>query len=88
MRVLLAGLLLFASPAAAQGSAPYKLVIAWAQGGVAVIDYPNAARCEAARKIIDLEAKRRVAEAEAKGAERGWQTVGAPWIAYGFCIPG
>lgn len=43
--------LILASPAAAQGTGPVKMILLHGQG-VAVTDYSNMARCEAARAAI------------------------------------
>ena len=43
-----------AAPALAQ-SGPFKLVIAWYQSNLTVIDYPSQARCEQARKAVMIE---------------------------------
>lgn len=45
---------LLATPAAAQGSGPAKMLLIHAQG-IAVTDYPSMARCEAARLTIRNE---------------------------------
>lgn len=66
---------------------PQKLVLAWAQGGVTVIDYPNWDRCQRARETVEMEAQRR-REASRKNATPGAVVAGAPWTVYAFCIPG
>lgn len=52
---------ILASPAAAQGASPAKMILIHSQG-IAVTDYPNMARCEAARVAI----RRAIAENNAK----------------------
>nr|ART39569.1 J441 [uncultured bacterium] len=79
--------LLLAAVAAAQ-PAPYKLILAWSQGGVTVIDYPSAARCEQARTIVDAERDARVEGAKRRAAAQGGVLTGAPWNLYALCIPG
>jgi hypothetical protein len=59
-------------------SGPYKLVITWYQGGIAVTDYPNRARCERARQVI-LE--REMAKAARIGLPRESADIA-------YCIPG
>jgi hypothetical protein len=65
---------------------PQKLVVAWAQGGVTVIDYPTWDRCQRAREAVEKEAERRV-EAARRNARPG-MVLGSPWVVYAFCIPG
>lgn len=80
-----------ASSAQAQ-QAPFKLVLTWAQGGLTVVDYPNAARCRAAQMAVEAEADRRRAEVAENAARRqretGEITIGSPWVVNAFCIPG
>ena len=87
MRLALFALALVAAPAYAQGGG-YKLVLSWAQGGITVIDYPNSARCDAARKAVEADAKRRFDEGQARAAREGTVMVGSPWTLYALCIPG
>lgn len=83
----LIGALAIASPAQAQQAAPYKLIITWAQGGVAVVDYPSANRCEKGRSAVEQEAERRASQAP-RQLPGGGMIIGSPWVAYAFCIPG
>jgi hypothetical protein len=76
-------LLLATSPVVERGpwdnySGPTKLVITWYQSGIVAIDYPNRARCEAARAVV-----------LARGRERARQ-IGMPLESAdnAFCIPG
>lgn len=69
----------------AGSSAPHKLLVFWAQGGAVVIDYPSAERCERARLAVEREGQRRI-QASRDNAPPG-AIVGAPWIAYAFCVP-
>ena len=85
-RALLLALLL-PSAAWAQQSAPYKLVIASSEGGLVVVDYPSAARCERAKAAIDAEMERRNAEIREREA-RGTVIVHPGWRARAICIPG
>lgn len=88
MKTLLAVVALLASAPSYGQSASTKLILTWSQGGIVVVDYPSAARCEQARQAIEAERERRVAEAERSAARRGGTLVGAPWAVYGICIPG
>lgn len=78
-------LALFSTPAFAQ-AAPYKLVIVWYQSSLTVIDYPSAARCEAARKAVMDEVKRRNEQADAEMPPGAVRIGRSPNSA--FCIPG
>lgn len=74
--------------AVAQSSTPYKLVVAWSQGGIATVDYPSSSRCELARKAVEAERVRRIEDSQKQAAASGGVIVGSPWTVYGFCIPG
>lgn len=78
--------LLQASSASAQ-SMPYKLIITWHQSNITVIDYPSAARCEAARLAVLAEVERRGAESRANAERIGGQIIGGTPNG-AFCIPG
>lgn len=82
---LLAALMAWATAANAQATS-YKLIIVWYQSSLTVIDYPSAARCEAGRKAVLDEIRRRQAQADAD-APPGSVIIGrSPNGA--FCIPG
>jgi histidinol phosphatase-like enzyme len=78
-------LAMIAAPASAQ-SVPFKLVISWNQGGLAVVDYPNAARCEQARRAVMAQVERQQNETLAR-LPPGSQLV-SPGSNGAFCIPG
>lgn len=72
----------------AQQATPYKLIVAFSYGGgMAVIDYPSAARCERARLTIDADRDARIAQGQAR-TPPGAVTVGAPYHFTATCIPG
>lgn len=73
-------------PPPAERQAAHKLIVAWAQGGVIALDYPNWDRCQRARAVVEREAARRIQNAR-RTAPPGGVLVGAPWTAYAFCIP-
>jgi Skp family chaperone for outer membrane proteins len=85
--VKMLALALLATPAVTFAqSAPFKLVITWVDAGVVVVDYPSAARCDAARKAVQAEVDRRSRES-AQALPPGAIVVGkSPNGA--FCIPG
>lgn len=77
---------LFMTAVAAQQPGPFKLVITWNQAGIAVVDYPDAGRCERARRAVEAEVQRRMRESLAS-MPQGSRIIGTP--ANGaFCIPG
>lgn len=81
----LAILSVFISSAAVAQSAPYKLVIIWGGGAIAVTDYPSAARCERGRQEVYAEIERKMQDF--RKMYPGAQPVG-PTTAGAFCIPG
>lgn len=84
---LCAGLAAFSSPALAQ-SAPFKLIILWGDSGVAIVDYPTGARCEAAKATLE---RRKNQELEKRKPERtlgGGLIIPKPWVMEAICIPG
>lgn len=86
MRVTLALLLLSIPSASIAQAGSYKLIITWYQAGMVVVDYPSAARCEAARRAVEAEVAKRQRETVANlppgGIIFGTSANGA------FCIPG
>jgi hypothetical protein len=66
---------------------PQKLIVAWAQGGVTVIDYPTWDRCQRASEAVEQEAVKRRDLARER-ALPGAIVTGSPWTVYAFCIPG
>jgi hypothetical protein len=73
--------------AVAQQTQPYKLVIASSEGGITVVDYPSAIRCERARVAIEADMQRRTDEANARTAP-GAIITSYGWRARTLCIPG
>ncbi|PKP64685.1 MAG: hypothetical protein CVT85_09855 [Alphaproteobacteria bacterium HGW-Alphaproteobacteria-7] len=87
LATLMATFLLAATPANAQ-SVPYKLILIHGENGITVIDYPSAARCEAARSAIQ-----RIVDQENKGKEPqilpgGGVIFPTLLIMKAYCIPG
>jgi hypothetical protein len=80
-----ATLLLLVPSAALAQSAPYKLVIIWGGGAIAVTDYPSAPRCEHGRQAVYAEIERKMVDF--RKMYPGAQPVGPP-TAGAFCIPG
>jgi hypothetical protein len=79
---------LVAPPSLAQTQVgPYRLVITYTPGGIAVIDYPSAAQCDRARAGLEADRARRTQEASAN-APQGAVVVGTPYHLRGVCIPG
>ena len=66
---------------------PAKLIVTWYQSNVTVIDYATAARCEAGRKAVQMEADRRSQQAIAEARSSGGQIIGSSPNG-AFCIPG
>ena len=66
---------------------PYKLVILWGDSGVAVVDYPSAARCQAAKTVLEERKvqERRVRQPQA--APGGGMIFRPPWQMEMVCIP-
>ena len=88
MRWLLLATTLFVSTPANAQTTPYKLVILWGNSGISVVDYPSAARCDAARQALD---RRKERERELRKVEKlpgGGMIVPAPWQMEMVCIPG
>jgi hypothetical protein len=88
MRKLIAiclGMAMTCGSASAQTGA-FKLVIVWHQSGLAVVDYPNAARCEAARKAVEAAAEKKSRDTLAT-LPPGYERIGPP-ANLSFCIPG
>ena len=76
-----------ASPVAAQQASAYKLIVGTSEGGgIAVIDYPSAARCERARAALEADMQRRTDQANARLAP-GAIITSYGWRAYAACIP-
>lgn len=89
MKFLFATLLLaIPAGATAQSSQPHKLILLHGQEGLAITDYPSAARCEMARVAIE-----RLVEAENRNTEPRQLPGGGvifPWALSlrAYCIPG
>lgn len=80
-------LLAVAIPSAALAQAgPSKLVITWFQSNLTVVDYPTAARCEVARRVVEEEIARRARESDAAMPPGAIKIGKSPNGA--FCIPG
>lgn len=79
--------LALASQSDAQQTTPYKLVVAFDRGGVTVIDYPSAARCERARVAIYADFQERLQRAQESTAP-GAIVTGSPYHFEAVCIPG
>ena len=65
LTALCAGAAAFSVPALAQ-STPFKLVILWTDT-VAVVDYPTAARCEAAKVALERRKEQELENIKEKG---------------------
>lgn len=86
----LAGFILLAlasQPAWAQ-SAPFKLVIIWSGGNIAVTDYPSRARCDAGAAAILDYVRRFNANIRTEVLPGGGTVTTLPLRAEAFCIPG
>ena len=82
---LFAVVLSLPSVASAQsGSA--KLVVGWTEGGVAVIEFASAERCERAKERIEAERIRRYEESQRSAEERGARLVSAGPSFHAICI--
>jgi hypothetical protein len=84
MKWLAALVLALPSVAFAQ-AAPYKLVIVWGSGNIAVTDYPSLARCERGQQAVLAEIERKMQafhQMYPSAVPVGPPTAGA------FCIPG
>ena len=86
MKALIPLMLVAVSAPALAQTGPYKLVITWYQSSLTVIDYPSATRCEAARRAVIEEAKRRSDQADADAPAGSIKVGRSPNGA--FCIPG
>ena len=84
---LCASLAVFAMPAFAQ-SAPFKLVILWGDSGVSVVDYPTAARCEAAKAALERRKDQEIEKRKPERTPGGGLIIPRPWIMETICIPG
>lgn len=83
---LCAGAVAFSSTAFAQG-APFKLVILW-DGSVAIVDYPTAARCEAAKAALERRKEQELEKRKPEFTPGGGIIYPRPWIMEMICIPG
>ena len=83
MKWIAAVLLLLPTAALAQ-ALPYKLVIIWGGGAIAVTDYPSLTRCERGRQAVFAEIERK--KEEFQKMYPGAQPAG-PSTAGAFCIP-
>lgn len=86
IQAALTAFFMVSAPAAAGQPTPYKLVIVWHQSNLTVIDYPNLPRCEAARKAVTEEIRRRNEQADADAPPGAIRIGRSPNGA--FCIPG
>ena len=87
-RVLAAtSFIFFSAPATAQQAMPFKLVVAFDRGGVTVVDYPSAARCERARVAIYSDFQERLDRSRANAAP-GAIITGSPYHFEAVCVPG
>lgn len=89
MRLLVAAVaLVLAAPVHAQGAQPHKLIVLRGNDGMAITDYPSAARCEAARAAIQRLIAR---ENDGKHVERtpgGGLFIPNLLRLEAYCIPG
>lgn len=87
--VFAATLLAAASPQAhAQGAKPYKLIVTRGGDGIAITDYPNAARCEAARASIQRLIARENEGKQPQHLPGGGMIIPKILRMEAYCIPG
>lgn len=67
-------------------SSQYKLITAWYQSNLTVIDYPSKDRCEAAARAVNAETARWLAESDALAPPGSIRISNGANTA--FCIPG
>lgn len=84
--LLSVGAFTFSLPALAQ-SAPFKLVILWGDA-VTVVDYPTAARCEAAKAALERRKEQELEKRKPEFPPGGGIIMPRPWIMEMICIPG
>lgn len=75
-------LMLLAAPDGA-----FYLVIDNTKGGVATVEYPNATRCERARRAVMVEAQKRVDTANKDAAKTGGIISDYGPMPVAYCIP-
>ena len=85
LKYVVLGALLLAASARAQAPTPYKLVVAFDRGGMTVVDYPNAARCERAKLAIDADFQQRMQKSR---DTYGSNVTGSPFHFEAVCVPG
>lgn len=84
----IAGAALIAAPAAGQAT-PYKLLVLWGGDGIAVIDYPSAARCKAGEAVMGKRTEQELQQRKPKATADGRGVIFAPpWQMATVCIPG
>jgi hypothetical protein len=89
MRLAIAIILLaFATEASAQSGQPHKLIVLRGNDGIAVTDYPSAARCEAARNAIQRLVDRANQGKEPQRLPRGGVIIPRTLDLEAHCIPG
>jgi hypothetical protein len=86
LTALCVGAAAFSVPALAQ-STPFKLVILWTDT-VAVVDYPTAARCEAAKVALERRKEQELEKRKPEFPRGGGIIMPRPWIMEMICIPG
>jgi len=86
LTALCAGAAAFSVPALAQ-STPFKLVILWTDT-VAGVDYPTAARCEAAKVALERRKEQELEKRKPEFPPGGGIIMPRPWIMEMICIPG
>lgn len=87
MAVMISAAMAFSVPALAQ-VAPFKLVILWGDSGVAVIEYPTATRCEAAKAVLEHRKAQELEKRKPEFPPGGGIIVPKPWVMEMICIPG
>jgi hypothetical protein len=83
---LCVGAIAISLPAFAQGT-PFKLVILW-KDSIAVVDYPTAARCEAAKAVLERRKQQELEKRKPEFLPGGGMIIPEPWIMEMICIPG
>jgi hypothetical protein len=83
---LCVGAIAFSFPAFAQGT-PFKLVILW-NDSIAVVDYPTAERCEAAKVALERRKEQELKKRKPEFLPGGGMIISEGWKMEMICIPG
>lgn len=86
--IIAAVVLALSAPAHAQSPIPFKLVVLRGTDGIAMADYPSAARCEAAKEAILQLVARENQDKQVQRLPNGGMIIPKILRLEAFCIPG